>query len=350
HGPFGTSPVLFAALVQAVLGAATAGLGGFVARRLVSPRAGVVATFVLALYPNLVFHAGALLSETLYNLLFVAFLAVIVARPWPTGLTRPRIAAAMVLFALAVLVRPISLAVLPALVLCWWLAARDWRVVLRWTGVALGVLVLCVAPWTIRNSVRMHNVVAISTNTGDNLCIGHNADARGAFKLTERCNSGEGVQKGARSEVRNDRIKTGRALRWTAHHLGREPWLVYERAFYMFQHDHDGVLAVESYRLDWWIPRGTELTLFRVADTAYAVVALTGVVGLVRLARSRRPEAIFFVLATLATAAVPLAFFGDARFKVPVVALLCIAAGAAVGGRSAEAGSPAGAKGEAPES
>ena len=82
---------------------------------MVAPLAGILAAFGLALYPNLVFHTGALLSETLYNFLFLAFLAVLLARPWPDGLTARRVAGAAVLFGLAVLVRPISLAVLPVL-------------------------------------------------------------------------------------------------------------------------------------------------------------------------------------------------------------------------------------------
>ncbi|HEY4376598.1 MAG TPA: hypothetical protein VGM93_05545, partial [Acidimicrobiales bacterium] len=310
--------------------AATAGLAGVVGRRLVSARTGIVATFVLALYPNLVFHTGAILSETLYNFLFLAFVAVILGRPWDATMRRSRIVAAVALFGAAVLVRPISLPVLPCLVLCWWLAVRDWRMVLRWTLVAAVVLVGCLAPWTIRNEIRMHALVPLSTNTGDNLCIGHHPGASGAFEATEDCNSGQGVQYGTRSELRNDSIKTHRALRYTAHHLGSEPRLIAERARFMFDGDHDAVLAVESYRLDWWIPRSTEQHLFDLADAVYAVVAVVGAVGLVRLAATRRADRVFLVLAALATAAVPLAFFGDSRFKVPVMPLLCIAAAAAV--------------------
>src|SRR5262249_26241445 len=65
--PFTHDIPLAGGLVQAMLGAATAVLGALVARRLAGARAGVAAAVVLALYPNLIFHTGALLGETLYN-------------------------------------------------------------------------------------------------------------------------------------------------------------------------------------------------------------------------------------------------------------------------------------------
>ena len=57
------------------------------ARRIAGPVAGIVAACIYALYPNLVFHTGVLMSETLYIFLFLAFLAVLLWRPWPDGLS-----------------------------------------------------------------------------------------------------------------------------------------------------------------------------------------------------------------------------------------------------------------------
>jgi hypothetical protein len=74
----------------------------------------------------------------------------------------------------------------------------------------------------------------------------------------------------------------------------------------------------------------TERRLRRVADATYVLVAAAGLVGVVRLVRSRWADGLLVVLAGVATAVVPLLFFGDPRFKVPVVPILCIAAAAAV--------------------
>ena len=46
------------------------------------------------------------------------------------------------------------------------------------SGVAVLATVGVVGAWTVRNVIRMDQVVLISTNTGDNLCIGHSDHAR----------------------------------------------------------------------------------------------------------------------------------------------------------------------------
>lgn len=324
----------FVAIVQALIGAALAPLGGYVARRVVSPVAGVVAALVLALYPNLVFHTAAVLGETLYNTLFMAFLALAVRWSWPAAVTPRRAAVAAVPFALAVLVRPISLVVLPALVLRWWLSSRDLRRTALATAAVVGVLALAVVPWTVRNAVRMDAFVPMSTNTGDNLCIGHNDAANGGFVV---CPGPDGVQNGTASEVRNDDDKTADALRWIRGNLGREPRLTWLRFRVMFldDGDHDALDAIQSYPnpalgTEAWMAPTTERRLTRVADAAYVAVALVGLLGCVRLVTRGRGPGLLVVLAAAGTAAVPLLFFGDPRFKVPVMPLLCIAAAAAV--------------------
>ena len=70
----------------------------------------------------------------------------------------------------------------------------------------------------------------------------------------------------------------------------------------------------------------TEARLIWIADRFYWLVVAAGLVGLVQLARRREPEALLVVGATVMTALVPLMFFGDQRFKVPVIPLLIIAA------------------------
>jgi hypothetical protein len=341
HTPLSDDLPLMGGLVQAAIGAAGVALGAVIARRMVGPIAGIVAAFGLALYPNLVFHTGVLLSETLYNFLFMAFLFVLLVRPWPSGLTAPRIAGAAVLLGLAILVRPISVAILPVLAIVWWVQVRDWRTVLRWTGITIAVVIACILPWTIRNAIRMHAFVPISTNTGDNLCIGHSPQATGGFSFSEACNTGEGVQSGTKAELRSDHTKTSRGLRFFRQRIGHEPYLIGQRTIDMFENDHDAVSAAESYRCTVcsekerraanFMSAGTRRLLIRVADISYYVVGAVGLIGLARLAWSGRPDRLLLVLSGLATAAVPiLFFFGDPRFKVPVMPLVVIAAACAV--------------------
>lgn len=324
--PFTDSPWAAALGVQAILGAASCILAALVARRLAGPRAGVGAALVLAIYPNLVFHTGVLLGETLYNFLFLAFLALLVRKPLAEPLTTRASLVAGLVLGLAVMVRPISLAVLPVVVGCWWLAHRDRRVLVETSLALLAGVLLCIAPWTVRNAIRMDAFVVLSTNTGDNLCIGHGPQADGAFTLSEECALGDPIS-GPAGEVDSDRQKTSFALEQIRENPGREIWLTWRRFYFMWIHsgDHDAILAVQDYRFDRWIHPDVERDLMRAADIAYWAVLAAGLVGSALLVKRRSPEGLLLVGCAVMTAAVPLAFFGDSRFKVPVIPLLIIA-------------------------
>lgn len=317
-----------AGLVQAGLGAASAVLTALVVRRLAGMWAALAGATLYALYPNLIFHTGALLGETLYNFLFLAFLAVVLARPWTVTFSSRRAVAAGVLLGLAVLVRPISLAVIPVLALGWLWARKDWGIAIRWTAALVAGVALCIVPWTVRNAVRLHAFVPISTNTGDNLCIGHADGATGAFTTLKACQVPYPFLDGLPSELASDKAKREIAIEGLRHNLDREPWLLWRRTYFMWVRDgdHDGLFAVQSYRQDRWMAIPTEARLIWVADRFYWAVTAAGLVGLVVLARRKEPQAFFVVGATVMTAAVPLLFFGDSRFKVPVIPLLIVAA------------------------
>ena len=340
--PFTDEPWLVAGLVQAVLGAASVGLAASVTKRLAGPTAALVAAVLYACYPNLVFHTGALLGETLYNFLFLGFLALLLSRPWDASFGMGRIVGAGVLLGLAVMVRPISLAVIPVVVLAWLWSRKDYRVTFRWTLALLAGLVLCILPWTVRNQVRLHAFVPISTNTGDNLCMGHADGATGAFQPVEACQTDFEFTDGIPAELGSDEEKRRIAIEGMVDNIDREPWLLWRRTYFMWVRDgdHDALFAVQSYRRDRWMALPTESRLIWIADRYYWLVVAAGLVGLVQLARRKEPEAFALVGATVMTAAVPLVFFGDQRFKVPVIPLLIIAAACLADGRWGRAQSP----------
>ncbi|MCU1498682.1 MAG: glycosyl transferase [Acidimicrobiales bacterium] len=331
--PFTDNAVTAVVLVQAVLGAATVALGALVARAVAGRRAGVVAAVGLAVYPNLVYHSGAVLGETLYNFLFLGFLAVAATARWPQGLTTRRLLAAGALLGLAVMVRPISLAVVPVVALAWWMATRDGRFVRRATLLLLATVAGCIVPWTIRNAARMDAFVPISTNTGDNLCIGYADGANGAFHPRAACDTRASLLDGPSGEVAADKEKQQTALDAIRDHPGRQPGQVWKRFWYMWirDGDHDGVLAVQSYRSDRFLGIRTEANLARGADIAYWLLVPVGLLGLAALVRRRRGLDLLLVGSAVATALVPLAFFGDSRFKVPVIPLLIIIAATLAG-------------------
>src|SRR5690606_5693757 len=163
-----------------VLSLATVALVFALGRRLAGERVGLVAAAVVGLWPNLIVHTGVVLTETLYLFLLVVLLLVLLASgPVARSPGLRRLVVVGALLGASVLVRPISLVLVPLLPLLWWRSGA--RTAMLRTGTVVAGVALVVLPWTARNAVQMGSPVLISTNMGDNLCIGNNPDADGAY-------------------------------------------------------------------------------------------------------------------------------------------------------------------------
>jgi hypothetical protein len=178
----------------------------------------------------------------------------------------------------------------------------------------------------------MHRAT-LATNTGDNLCIGNNPSASGAFMLPGWCFDDFPTITDESIEVRRDRVLSARGLRWAAHHPVDEGRLVLWRSYWTFLSSHDGLRAVQSYEADPWLSTyhgRIENVLATTGDAYWFVTAALAVLGLLHW--RRRPDARRSVLAmtTLALAIVVWPFFGDTRFGLPVVALVAFPAASAL--------------------
>lgn len=134
-------------LAQACLQPLTIGLTWLLARRLFpNPRIALASAFVVAVYPFAWQYTTLLYPESL-AMPAVLLLLVIGLDRTPT----PRRAAALGLATgLVVLIRPNAFVFLFAL-LAGWLIAQPGRRTLRHGAVAVGLSVVCLVPWTIRN-------------------------------------------------------------------------------------------------------------------------------------------------------------------------------------------------------
>jgi 4-amino-4-deoxy-L-arabinose transferase-like glycosyltransferase len=337
--PFGDNEPLAVGLFNLLLGVATILLVFELGRRLFDNRIAIVAAAIVGLYPNLIFHTSAALTETLFNFIMILALVVLVWRPW-TGRFGWRVLVPFgVLLGASALVRPISLLVLPALAVVWLLAGYGWRPTVRWAAVIAVATVAVIAPWSVRNMIVMDSPrVLISTNLGDNLCIGNNANATGAFNVgldaTARtdayCFHDLGDMKRPAYEVRRNTLTLNRALDYIRAHPGHEVTLSFKKLWYTIYNDHDGLFAVESYGQDAFIPHTLRNTLETLANVWFWSTSIIGVLGIARLTSRREPRR-RFVLAAMVALALPIViFFGDPRFKLPVVPLLSIAAAGAI--------------------
>jgi hypothetical protein len=313
---------------------------------------GILAGLIVAFWPNLVLHSPLVLSESVFLSGFCVLLAALFV--WSErdilGLPAATLARSMALPAVIVvstawctLVRPQStLLLIPAAVLAWTLAGFGWRRTL--SGAALlvvGVLVV-VGPWIVRNALVMDGFVPMSTNTGDNLCIGFHEGATGSFTLTEECATEFRYVDGPEFELARDAELRKRAWDWMLEHPEEIPRLAAAKLWATFAHDRDALAAWESFGADRHLRDGVRTTLGWVGDAYYLTAALLGVLGAalvgrdwwsvrgrvdsIHAARVLLFNRLLTVLTLLAGIALPMAFFGDQRFKVPVVPCIALLA------------------------
>jgi hypothetical protein len=320
-----------AVTLNIVLSVITVGMVFELGRRLVNVPVGLIAGAVMAFWPNAIVHTGLVMTETLFLFLFCAMLLVALASP---AVARApgwrRVVATGVLFGLAGMVRPTSFVIAPLFLLLWWpsgaaVAVKRTAVV----GVAVAAMIL---PWTVRNSVEMEAPVLISTNLGDNVCIGNNPEATGAYQLPDSCFAG--LQGGARPQAETER--QSRTFRTGFDHIGDHPGEFVGRmpaklGFTLYR-DTDGVWSATSFGAQPFVS-AERFEQLKWGSTAYwRVVEILGLIGAVLLClRSDALRRRAFFLAVAVVQLLPaLVTFGDPRFKMPLYPTFAVCAGVAV--------------------
>jgi len=337
--PFGQNEPVAVAAFNLLAGLATVVLVFEAGRRLFDNRIGLVAAGLIAVYPNLIFHTAVALTETFFNVIMMSALVVMVWRPWSGRFGRGQLALFGALVGLSALVRPISFLVLPGLLVAWLLAGITWRRAAQYLAIIAVSAALVIAPWTIRNVIVMRSPVLISTNLGDNLCIGRHPGATGAFDVNidpnaiskkDYCFHDLGDTTRPAYEIRRNSLTTKRGLEYMRKHPLDEFRLAFWKVYYTVQNDYDGLDAAESYGTSRFIRPRTRAVFETAANFWFWSTSALGLLGLTFFTSRRHPRRQFF-LAAMAGLALPVViFFGDVRFHIPVVPLLSVAAAATI--------------------
>ena len=319
-------------LAQALLGTATVLFVWTIARRIFGERVAVVAAGLTAFWPGLILLTASLNLETVFIALLFGALAVLVGRP-PGQDTYDvrRLLVAGALLGLSALVRPFSLPVLGAVLIGVW-CQHGWRSALRATAVVALAVAVVLAPWVARNQ-RELGTTALSTNMGDTLCLDHRVGALGYFTFAPECFQGfDDVAPADVDQVRN-RENTHRALSFIREHPGDELRLITVRAWHLVEHDHDGLLGVESGGANPFAPSALRTALRLVADWWYwmtLAAAVVAVPAFFRRPRPQRADGVIVGLTMLVLLAIPLELYGYTRFHLPLLPLQAIAAGVTI--------------------
>lgn len=317
--------------LNVALSVATIGLMFVLGRRLAGTRVGLAAAAVWAVWPNLVFHSGIVLTETLFLFLLVALMIVTLGDPAAARSPgRARLVAVGVLFGLTLLVRPVSAVLAPVLLILWWGGGA--RAALRRLALVGLVTVAVLVPWSVRSTIAMDEPVALALNFGDNLCLGHNPDARGGFgDLEPHCYDGGDLRR-PEYETRRQSENIDRALTFIREHPGATLRRTPAKLRITVQDDHDGLEVAEDFGAAPIVSAGTRDLLEMAADGVYLAIAAAAVAGGVVLLRRPDParRGLFLVVAGAAQLVSPLATFGEPRFKMPAYPTLAVCAAVAV--------------------
>lgn len=326
-----------AVVLNAIAGALTCWLLWRLGALLATPRTGVVAAALLALFPSSVFFGALVLSETVFACLFVALLlgvVVIVARTehrpraWPWLLWG-------IGAGLAALVRAeaIALAVIPIATV----AERGARHIgARVLAASVLGAALALLPWTLRNAHVFGGFVPSTTSLGRTLWIGHNERADGGMSdaihramETRMVTAGVAMDRPA-GELATNRLLTRDALAFAVAHPLRELALVPARAYHLFRGDHVWQSWYQPGTPRFMASDGARRLLGRVSDLYYAVVGLLALAGWRLRPRTAARCWRFLGLMMFTWVAIFLVIYGDPRFHAALVPPACLLAAVAV--------------------
>ncbi|MEX2158832.1 MAG: glycosyltransferase family 39 protein [Dehalococcoidia bacterium] len=320
--------VMATAWFNVVLSVATTGVLYGLGKRLFDGTVGLVAAAIFAVFPNIVYHTAVPLTETLFMFLVATALLLLLSGDWRARRLEPwRLVAFGLVVGYSGLVRPISLPFLLIMLIVMLAWGFGWRRSIQYAALAGVAAVAVILPWSIRNFIVMDSPVIISTNLGDDLCMGHYPGATGHFALPDFCFAGYEHLERSEVELKRDHDNTRRAIRFAVDHPVAEAKLIVKKARWLWDQDHDGLDAAQSYGDDEFIGENLHTALIHVADGYFFIVMALGGVGIAGLVYPLwEPRRMVFLLAMLFVSFVPLLFFGDARFHVPAVPFVSVTA------------------------
>jgi 4-amino-4-deoxy-L-arabinose transferase-like glycosyltransferase len=292
-------------------------------------RVALLAAALAAVNPPLILVGGSLLSEPLFVVLVLGAVAVALR----SRTSRRRVlwaASAGVLVGLAALTKSTGVFLLLVLVPAVALWPRR-----PWPAVALVLATaVTIAPWTVRNEVRLHAFIPVSNQLGSWLAGTYNAQARSDFRhpAASQTHVRTFAGLGKLPEVERQRELTRRALAYIAHHPDYVPVVLARNTQRM--------LNLEDSR--WWRVQGDSISLPRWSADAGAygffAFAALAVLGAMTAAAHRAPRWLWLVPLVLFASVIVAG--SEVRYRAPVEPFVILLAALALRSRrSGESGS-----------
>ena len=139
------------------------------------------------------------------------------------------------MFALAALVRPTALLVPVVMGVSDAVCRREWRRPVAMTALVTAVMLVGVAPWSVRNTRLFDEFVLVSTNGGTNLWIGNNPEANGFYMDIDK------TAMAGMNELERDRHLGAEAKAFMREHPAAATKLVVKKLAYLHAWETIGV-------------------------------------------------------------------------------------------------------------
>lgn len=306
-------------VLQALFGAATAALAGWLAGRVFQPVAAWAAGGLVAVDPALAVYSAELHPLSLDALAFLAVVGACIALPSQPGYRR--LAGLGVLLGLAALTRTTVLSFVP-LLLVWLNRFRAVRLISIQAITLVLVAIVIYAPWPIRNSIMLGEFLPGSSESTEWLWRGMNPNATGSSLTEGGTTMLEAAPPAFQAQVA------------AASEAGRIAIYGNAAAQYAGQHPAEAVrLYADKFEAFWWGSDATGL-LYPAGWTTiyniwYAAILLVAGVSVWQGWRdtAERPAVILIVASLLLVAFSQSFFYVEGRHRLAVEPLLLVLSG-----------------------
>jgi len=331
----GEPPVLWARILNALLGTVAVGAVILLAHLLFNEKAALVAGVAAAVYPGAISTSTFVLSEAPFCPFMLLHLALWTLASKTSDVKRQAVlgAAGGVLAGIATLMRPSWLLFAPfaiAVGLCVipWLAERQFRRHVWVGGWMIVGLATTMMPWWIRNWQVTGGFVPTTLQVGESLYDGLSPEATGASDMVfvdrfrqqlreEDAQRNTSVSDPASFEKRLDRRMRDEAVAWAKANPGQALWLA----------------AVKFARI-WNVwPNESSLrqpAFCAVVTVGYLPILIFGMCGVWKYARRSWPYLLCFLPAVYFTC-LHMVFVGSIRYRQPAMLPLIVLAAGFVG-------------------
>ena len=241
-------------VIQCVLGGFLAWIVCAMGKRLFHPRAGVLAAFFTAVFPDFVALPSFLYAETVYifiNTLAFHFLIKGYAEPRRRS---PWLVSGIFL-GLGILTRHVLL-LFPAFVCAVSLLVRSQRKYLKPLLVWTAICILTLVPWTIRNYMCFQRIVPVASGFGGSFWVGSDPGQKGQFQYFQSEKKIQEESGGEMDATRRENLLVRHGLRNILSRPGEYFGLVSRKMFRYFFQVYGNVPDGTPRRARWVIAAG----------------------------------------------------------------------------------------------